>query len=180
MEACTFEPFEVYAIDIVMTTGEGKARDVGKRTTVFKRQVDRKYGLKVKASRIFFNEVNKRFPSLPFSLRSLPDEKGAKMGYRECVNHELLVPYPCLYERAGDKIAHVKFTVLLLAGGTQIVTGLLPPPGMATPDKSLPEDLLAMIAEGQGEKDKKNKKKVAKRAAGGGGGKEDEETEEAK
>ena len=30
---------------------------------------------KVKSSRAFFNEVNKRFPTLPFSLRSLPDEK---------------------------------------------------------------------------------------------------------
>ena len=31
--------------------------------------------VQVKSSRAFFNEVNKRFPTLPFSLRSLPDEK---------------------------------------------------------------------------------------------------------
>ena len=48
----------------------------------------------VKSSRAFFNEVNKRFPTLPFSLRSLPDEKAAKMGMKECVNHNLLLQYP--------------------------------------------------------------------------------------
>jgi hypothetical protein len=58
-----------------MTSGDGKPKEQGARTTVLKRLVDMKYGLKVKSSRSFFNEVNKRFPTLPFSLRSLPDEK---------------------------------------------------------------------------------------------------------
>jgi hypothetical protein len=48
VEACTFEPYEVYAIDVAMTTGEGKPREMGTRTTVYKRMVDRKYGLKVR------------------------------------------------------------------------------------------------------------------------------------
>lgn len=38
--------------------GEGKTREQGARTTVYKRQIDRKYGLKVKSSRVFFNEVS--------------------------------------------------------------------------------------------------------------------------
>ena len=48
MEACTFEQYEVYAIDVAMTSGDGKPRAQGKRTTVFKRLVDMKYGLKVR------------------------------------------------------------------------------------------------------------------------------------
>jgi hypothetical protein len=37
----------VYAIDVAMTTGDGKPREIGARTTVYKRMVDKKYGLKV-------------------------------------------------------------------------------------------------------------------------------------
>ena len=35
----------------------------------------------------------------------------------------------------GDFVAHVKFTVLLMAGGTIKVTGLEMPAGFANPDK---------------------------------------------
>jgi hypothetical protein len=83
--------------------------------------------LKNKSSRQFFNDVNKRFPTLPFSIRSLPDEKAAKLGVRECVNHDLLLPYPVLHEKRGDFVAHVKVTVLLLpSGNTAQITGLPP------------------------------------------------------
>lgn len=96
------------------------------RTTVYKRAVDVKYALRNKASRDFFNEVNKKSPTLPFSLRSLSDEKAARMGVRECVTHGLMQSYPVLYERKGDFVAHVKFTVLLLPNGTLQISGLPP------------------------------------------------------
>jgi curved DNA binding protein len=126
IDACTFESGEVYAIDIAMSTGEGKPKETGNRTTVYKRQVDKKYALKNKSSRQFFNEVNKKFPTLPFSIRSF-DEMTARLGIRECVNHELLMPYPVLNEKRGDFVAHVKVTVLLLpSGNTAQITGLAP------------------------------------------------------
>ena len=71
---------QVYAVDVAFTTGDGKPKDKGLRTTVYKRIIDHKYGLKVKASRTFFNEVNKRFPTFPFSLRYISDEKNARLG----------------------------------------------------------------------------------------------------
>jgi len=117
----------VFALDVAMSTGEGRPRDSGQRTTVYKRAVERKYSLKNKCSRVFFNEINRRFPTLPFSIRSLPDEKAAKMGVRECVTHQILMPYPVLGERKGDFVGHVKFTVLLLPSGTLAITGLPPP-----------------------------------------------------
>ena len=124
IEACTFETGEVYAIDIALSTGEGKPRETGARTTVYKRAVDKKYALRNKSSRQFFNDVNKKFPTLPFSIRHF-DEMSARMGVRECVTHELLQPYPVLFERQGDFIAHVKVTVLLLpSGNTAQITGL--------------------------------------------------------
>lgn len=127
VDACTFETLETYAIDIAFTSGDGKSKEAGTRTTVFKRAVEKKYSLKNKASRAFFNDVNKAFPTMPFSLRSLPDEKASKMGVRECVTHELLMPYPVFQEKKGDFVSHSKFTVLLLPNGTTIkITGVPP------------------------------------------------------
>lgn len=96
------------------------------RTTVFKRAVDVKYALKNQSSRQFFNEVNKKYPTLPFSVRSLNNEQAVKLGVRETVNHGLMMPYPVLHERKGDFVAHVKFTVLLLPNGTLQISGLPP------------------------------------------------------
>ena len=72
LEACVFEQYEVYSVDVVMSSGEGRPRPTDLRTTVFKRQVDQKYGLKVKASRVFFNEVSIHLsdcPSVRLSVR---------------------------------------------------------------------------------------------------------------
>lgn len=131
VDPCTFETYEVYAIDVAMTTGEGKPRDLGQnRTTIYKRVVDQKYSLKVKASRMLFNDILKKHPALPFTLRGFQDEKAVKLGIRECENHNLLQPYQVLHQYPGDKIAHVKFTVLLTKDQTVKVTGLAPPEGM--------------------------------------------------
>lgn len=193
VETCTFEKGEVYAIDIAMTTGDGKPRELGNRTTVYKRAVENKYALKNKSSRAFFNDINKRFPTLPFSLRSMPDEKAAKMGVRECVTHQLLMPYPVLHERNGDFVAHVKFTVLLLPSGTLQISGLPPETyramctlGKAPLDMPLiganygtilceqlaaarsvtvPENLVEILARVKPENKKKAKKAAAKKAA---------------
>lgn len=57
--------------------------------------------------------------------------QAAKMGMKECVNHNLLLQYPVLYEKSNDHIAHVKFTILLQSGGTTKITGLPVPEGYA-------------------------------------------------
>jgi len=116
-----FEEGEVYAVDIVMSTGEGKAKETELRTTIFKRSVDQNYLLKMKASRYVFNEINTRFPTLPFTLRAL-DEKRARLGITECLKHDLVSPYPVLHEKEGEFIAQLKFTVLLLPSETKRLT----------------------------------------------------------
>jgi len=166
IDTCTFEVNEVYAVDVAMSSGDGKPREKGTRTTVYKRVIDRKYALKSKISRGFLSELNKRFPTFPFSLRNLSDEKTARMGLRECVNHELILPYPVLSERDGDDVAHFKFTVLVLASGTSKVTGLSLPEGFFVTDSEsvvLPEEITAVLAleEGSKKKKKNNKKKSA-------------------
>mmetsp|Transcript_22724 Transcript_22724/g.33554 ORF Transcript_22724/g.33554 Transcript_22724/m.33554 type:complete len:400 (+) Transcript_22724:102-1301(+) len=161
LPTCKFEQGEVYAVDVAMSTGDGKARPGELRTTVFKRNVETNYKLKMKSSRYVLSEVDKKFPTLPFTLRHFADEKQAKMGITECVSHGLVTPYPSLHQHSGD-VAHFKCTVLLLPSGTSRVTGLSLPEYFKTekePDDVTKEILkeLAEIAE------RKAKKKAAKR-----------------
>eukprot|EP00921_Rhytidocystis_pertsovi_P022634 GHVQ01036131.1.p1 GENE.GHVQ01036131.1~~GHVQ01036131.1.p1 ORF type:complete len:413 (-),score=77.29 GHVQ01036131.1:167-1405(-) len=115
---------EVYGIDIVVSTGEGKPKETDNRTTVYRRAVETKYQLKTQLARQFIGEVNKRFPTLPFTIRAIEDERACRLGVMECMRHELLQPYPVMSEKQGEFVVQFKFTVLLLPGGTKKITGL--------------------------------------------------------
>jgi len=161
---CTFEQAEVYAVDVAMSTGDGKARPGELRTTVFKRNVEQQYLLKVKASRQVLAEVDKKFPTMPFTLRHLSDIRTARLGINECIAHGLLTPYPSLHDYSG-KVAHFKCTVLLLPSGTSRVTGLKLPTYFTT-DKEPDEEtkkILLEIAEAEAKKAKKKAKKKNKK-----------------
>ena len=69
VDECTFEPNEVYQVDIALTKGDGKTRAIGDRTTVFRRNVEETYLLKTKAARSVLSEIDARFPVFPFSSR---------------------------------------------------------------------------------------------------------------
>ena len=68
-----FDQYEVYGVDICMSTGKGKPIERDARTTVFKRAIDAKYKLKMKASRYVLSEVDKLYPALPFATSLLTD-----------------------------------------------------------------------------------------------------------
>ncbi|KAF5750806.1 proliferation-associated protein 2G4 [Tripterygium wilfordii] len=122
VDEAEFEENEVYAVDIVTSTGDGKPKLLDeKQTTIYKRAVDKNYHLKMKASRFIFSEISQKFPIMPFSARAL-EEKRARLGLVECVNHDLLQPYPVLHEKPGDIVAHIKFTVLLMPNGSDRIT----------------------------------------------------------
>merc|ERR1712151_39452 len=119
-----FELNEVYCVDIVVSSGEGKGKETELRNTVYKRAVETNYMLKTQKARQFISEVNKRFPALPFTLRAIEDEQVARIGVSEAKRHELLEEYPVLREKEGQFVAQFKFTLLLLPGGTKKITGL--------------------------------------------------------
>jgi len=50
-EESEFEVHEVYAIDCLISSGEGHPKDMDTRTTIYKRNPDIVYQLKMKASR---------------------------------------------------------------------------------------------------------------------------------
>ncbi|KAL6528596.1 ERBB-3 BINDING PROTEIN 1 [Orobanche minor] len=122
VDEAEFEENEVYSIDIVTSTGEGKPKLLDeKQTTVYKRAVDKNYHLKMKASRFIFSEISQKFPIMPFSVRALEDKR-VRFGLVECMNHDLLQPYPVLHEKPGELVAHIKFTVLLMPNGSDRIT----------------------------------------------------------
>jgi curved DNA binding protein len=155
-----FEMNEVYCIDVVMSTGEGKTKETEMRHTVYKRDPEMSYNLKTQKARQFIHEVNKRFPALPFTLRAFEDEQVARVGISEAKRHELVNEYPVLKEKETEIVAQFKFTVLLLPGGTKRITGL--PLGkletqLVAQNSVQDEDLKKLLASSSNPK--KNKKK---------------------
>jgi len=160
-----FELNEVYCIDVVMSTGEGKGREAELRHTVYKRAVENTYNLKTQKARQFISEVNRRFPALPFSLRAIEDEQVARIGVSEAKRHELLEEYPVLKERDKEFVAQFKFTLLLLPGGTKRITGL--PLGnldtqLVSSCSVQDEGLKKLLASSSNPKKQKKKKKEGK------------------
>ncbi|QDZ24836.1 metallopeptidase [Chloropicon primus] len=157
---------EVYAIDILVSTGEGKPRCLDeKQTTVYKRALDREYNLKMKASRALFSEINRKFPALPFTLRAIEDQRTAKLGLVELCNHELLHEYPVLYEKPGELVAHFKSTVLLMQNGSDQLSSFplqeLDTGGKQVEDEEIKALMTQSIKKAKRKGGKKKKKKEA-------------------
>mmetsp|Transcript_40461 Transcript_40461/g.89906 ORF Transcript_40461/g.89906 Transcript_40461/m.89906 type:complete len:391 (+) Transcript_40461:54-1226(+) len=173
VEDAEFAENEVYAIDIVVSTGDGKTKVLDeKETTVYKRALDMEYQLKLKASRAVFSEINRRFPAMPFTVRALVEgvekddkskelAKQLKLGMVECLNHGLLHPYPVLHEKSGELVAQVKHTVLLMPNGSDQVTKA---PAQAVESEKKVEDAEVVALLATSTKTNKKKKKAAKAA----------------
>jgi len=154
VDEVTFEEGQIYGVDIVMTTGEGKGREVDNKPTVFKRAVDQTYSLKLAASRTLLNEINKKSPTLPFTLASMTDQKTTKMGITELSSHGLVVPYPVLYERNGEYVAQIKFVAAILKKNTNRLTGH-PLPVVTSEYKITDQSILDLLAQTTGKEKKK-------------------------
>ncbi|PVD35986.1 hypothetical protein C0Q70_02956 [Pomacea canaliculata] len=160
-DKCEFQVHEVYAIDVLVSSGEGKGRELDTRTTVYKKK-DIIYQLKMKASRQFLSETDKKFGLMPFTLRLFEDEKKAKMGVVECVKHDLMQPFTVLYEREGEFVAQFKVTVILMPNGPLKITGLpFEPEAYQTEYKIEDEDVKTLLAASASRKAAKKKKKKA-------------------
>jgi curved DNA binding protein len=168
-ESATFAEGEVYGIDILVSSGEdGKARLEESRTSIFQRDSSVTYQLKMKNSRAVFSEVQKKAGSFPFNIRTLEDEKRARMGLQEAVQHSLVKPYEVVYTAANTFVAGFHFTIALLPGGPSLITQ--PPiwykPELVKTEKELEDvELKALLARNLRES-KKSKKKAKKAEEG--------------
>merc|ERR1719233_808490 len=127
------------------------------------------YQLKLKASRAFFSEMDKRFALMPFTLRAFEDEKKARMGVVECVKHGLCDPYPVIFEREGEVVAQFKFTVLLMPSGPLRITGgpAFEPELYSSDKKIEDQEILDLLSQHQQQQQQQQQQK--QKAAGAGG-----------
>jgi len=169
VDPVTFAEGEAYAIDVVLTTGEGKTREQEEKATVFKRNASASYSLKLNAARSVYGEIIRRFPALPFTVRALEDKRG-RLGLLECVKHDLLQPFPVLHEKDGELVAQFKITALITTNGTQKVTDTFLP--AVQTEKVLQDEGLKALLTGS------TKKKAKKPAAAASTSKKDESSKD--
>ncbi|KAJ3343062.1 Proliferation-associated protein 2G4 [Gonapodya sp. JEL0774] len=119
----TFEPNEVWSLNVVMTTSDAlqlqqspvanppakvnhaaapvtttvSITTTDHRTTIYRRNTSKQYNLKLKTSRMAFNEIVRRFGSFPFTISALEDKR-TRLGVTECVSHDLLHSHPVLFD----------------------------------------------------------------------------------
>lgn len=101
------------------------------KPTVFRRNVNMNYALKMKSSRAIFGGICRRFSVFPFSLRSIEEgshASSARLGIIECQKHQLIEPFVVLYEKSGEYVAQFKFTALILSTDTIKLTDYELPP----------------------------------------------------
>jgi len=121
----------------------------------------------MKTSRAIFSEVQKKAGPFPFNVRVLEDEKRARMGLQEAVQHNLVKPYDVVYTPPNTFVAAFHFTIALLSGGPSLLTH--PPvwyrPELVKTEKELEdEDFKELLTK----KLRENKKQKKKAAAGEG------------
>lgn len=162
VEEFEFAPGDIIGLDIYVSTGEGKPREAEERCTVYKRELEQQYNLKSKSARAFFVEVNKRFPTLPFSMRAMNDQTAAKVGVRECLGHDMLVPYPVLSEKSGEFVAQFKATIVVQPRSTAVIAGGAPldVSKFESTHSVTDEELKTLIAQDLWKKEKKSKKQA--------------------
>ena len=124
VEEQEFAIHDVFDFEVMVSSGEGKPKELDVRCTIYKRALDQVYNLKVKQSRQFYNEVLNKYPSFCFSLNAFEDELSAKLGVKECLQHDLLVPYPVMADKQGSFVAAFKTTVMITKGKTTALTGV--------------------------------------------------------
>eukprot|EP01103_Thecamoeba_quadrilineata_P019340 TRINITY_DN7785_c0_g1_i1.p1 TRINITY_DN7785_c0_g1~~TRINITY_DN7785_c0_g1_i1.p1 ORF type:complete len:414 (-),score=88.83 TRINITY_DN7785_c0_g1_i1:3-1211(-) len=185
VEEVVFEPYEAYAIDIVVSTGEGKSKQSDSRTTIFKRAVDQNYTLKLKSSRYVLNEISTKCSTMPFTLRAFDDEKKTRLGITELITHNLVHAYPVLLEKQGEYVAQFKFTAIILPDGLLRFSGFDLPyvsSEFSVQDPKVQEILAdkpkALSGSGAAAKKKNKKKKPAKKAAAAAAASTQESVEE--
>ena len=121
VEEMKVELHDVWNLDIILSTGNCKPFDNGTKTTVFKRNIDETYILKMRTSVQILREINHKFPTMPFALSMLESEAKGRAGIVEIANHDLVDSYTILFEK-NAMVSQFKATVIVTENGPKILT----------------------------------------------------------
>ena len=101
---------EVFGVEVGMSLGSGKVKDLDKRSTLLRRTTTT-YGLKRPSSRQILSEIVKKFGTFPFSIRQLDDERAGKVGVVECIRSGVLREYKPTAEADGSPVTRLFSTI---------------------------------------------------------------------
>jgi hypothetical protein len=151
------------------------------RTTIYQKNSSVTYQLKMKTARSVFSEVQKKAGAFPINIRVLEEEKKARLGLQEAVQHGLVKPYEVMYVQVfvlarplspdpirirytppNTFVAGFHFTIALLPAGPLLLTH--PPlwykPELVKTDKELDDEELKELSK-KPLRERKVKKKKA-------------------
>jgi methionine aminopeptidase len=109
MYELALENNEIYIMDIVMMSGNGKVHIEDNTYGLYKRVYKEKKQLKMKTSRSTLQQFNSCFP---INVTNIADNK-FKLGLKECISNGLIESYPPVYTKEGAIVGRAKFTVLV-------------------------------------------------------------------
>lgn len=131
-----FEHGDVFALDVIISSGEGKPKETSIKTSIYKRALETTYKLKTESGRKLLSVIESNFHTFPWTTAAFDNEDSIKlktpiqnlkttmkMGLVECVKNELIHPYPVLSEKKGDVVAQFKYTIALRKEGPLIIAG---------------------------------------------------------
>ena len=148
-----FEHGDVFGLDIIVSTGEGKPKETGIKTNVYKRALETTYKLRTNSGRRLLSVVENNFYSFPFTFNVFDKEENIKLktpisnlkttmklGLNECTKYELLHGYPVLSEKKGDIVAQFKYTIAVREEGPVVICGLPLDVNKFTTDKKVTDE----------------------------------------
>jgi len=156
----SFAPGDIIGLDVYVSNGEGIPKEDEARTTIFKRELNKQYMLKMKSSRAFYSEMNTRFPSMPFAIRQFENPTGARAGVTECLTHKLIQDLPVFCDKKGTLVAQEMCTVAILQKSVQVLSGgnTFNPAAYSTECKAEDKDIQELISMDMWAKEDKKKR----------------------
>ncbi len=116
---------QAFCIDVRMSTGSGTVKQGAMSTHVYKRRVDMYTELRTDMAVKAYRDVNARFPTFHFALRQLRDQRTAKAGVRQMLEHHMVEPFETLRDKSKNAlIACARFSAMVLDQRTVITTPL--------------------------------------------------------
>ena len=93
-------------------------------------------------------------------MNSFEDPNVARLGLKECLDHDLLIPYPVLVEKPGTVVAQFKVTVAITKGKTTALTGLPIDESLFKSEHSIQdEEILKLLTLSMDKKEQKKEQK---------------------
>jgi curved DNA binding protein len=170
-----FEHGDVFGLDVIISTGEGKPKETQIKTSIYKRALETTYKLKSESSRKLLSVVEHNFFNFPFSLNAFDNEENikttkqidnlknvVKIGLTECVNHELFYPHPVLTEKKGEIVAQFKWTIAVRNEGPFVLCGELLDLSKFESQYSITDDKVKALLEKSADPFLPNSKKAVK------------------